>query len=131
MKTHLFSWRTSLLEKESLKSRLEQYTRRNSVRISGIPEELSENTDGIVLKLAEKLDVPITSADIDRCHRVGKPDNRGRTAATTKMRHRDINVKFATYNARHRLYSMRKELRNTDIHQRGLDHLSFKAALRR
>ena len=111
------SLRERISKVESDNDSLEQYTRRNSVRISGIPEELSENTDGIILKLAEKLDVPITSADIDRSHRVGKPDNRGRTAATTRMRHRDINVKFATYNARHRLYSMRKELRNTDMNK--------------
>ena len=111
------SLRERISKVESDNDSLEQYTRRNSVRISGIPEELSENTDGIVLKLAEKLDVPMTSADIDRSHRVGKPDNRGRTAATTKMRHRDIIVKFATYNARHRLYSMRKELRNTDMNK--------------
>ena len=111
------SLRERISKVESDNDSLEQYTRGNSARISGIPEELSENTDGIVLKLAEKLDVPITSADIDRSHRVGKPDNRGRTAATTKMRHRDINVKFATYNARHRLYSMRKELRNTDMNK--------------
>ena len=111
------SLRERISKVESDNDSLEQYTHRNSVRISGIPEELSENTDGIVLKLAEKLDVPMTSADIDRSHRVGKPDNRGRTATTTKMRHRDIIVKFATYNARHRLYSMRKELRNTDMNK--------------
>ena len=111
------SLRERISKVESDNESLEQYTRRNSVRISGIPEELSENTDDIVLKLADKLDVPMTSADIDRSHRVGKPDNRGRTAATSKTRHRDIIVKFATYNARHRLYSMRKELRTTDMNR--------------
>ena len=35
---------------------LEQYTRRNSVRISGVPEKLTgEDTDEIVLKIAEDL----------------------------------------------------------------------------
>ena len=111
------SLRERISKVESDNESLEQYTRRNSVRISGIPEELSENTDDIVLKLADKLDVPMTSADIDRSHRVGKPDNQGRTAATSKTRHRDIIVKFATYNARHRLYSMRKELRTTDMNR--------------
>ena len=117
LKSENESLRERISKVESDNDLLEQYTRRNGVRISGIPEELSEKTDGTLLKLAEKLDVPMTSADIDRSHRVGKPDNRGRTPATTKMRHRDIIVKYATYNARHRLYSMRKELQNTDMNK--------------
>ena len=59
------SLRERISKVESDNESLEQYTRRNSVRISGIPEELSENTDDIVLKLADKLDVPMTSADIE------------------------------------------------------------------
>ena len=44
----------------------------------------------------------MSSADIDRSHRVGKPDNQGHTAVTSRTRHPDIIVKFATYNGRHR-----------------------------
>ena len=44
----------------------------------------------------------MTSADINRSHRVGKPDNQGHTAATSRTRHPDTIVKFATYNGRHR-----------------------------
>ena len=45
------SIRESVSKIESINDSLVQYTRKNSVRISGIPEELSENTDDIVFKL--------------------------------------------------------------------------------
>ena len=51
---------------------LEQYSRRNSLRISGIPEEPGENTDQRVIQLAGGLGVDINPEDIDRSHRIGK-----------------------------------------------------------
>ena len=95
-------YRVRISKVESDNDSLELYTRRNSVRISGIPEELSENTADKVIKLADKLDFILTSADIDRSHRVGKPDNRGHTAASSRTSYRNIIVKFAICNARHR-----------------------------
>ena len=62
---------------------LEQYSRRNSLRISGYPEDKDERTDQVVIQLAFSLGV-------------------------------DIILKFATYNARDKLYQERKELRNTE-----------------
>ena len=76
---------------------LEQYSRRNSVRISGVNEAIDEDTDSIVMRIAEKLDVPMSTADIDRSHRVGKINEQGRNG---RRRPRDILVKFSTYNAR-------------------------------
>ena len=78
----------------------EQYGRRNCLRISGIAESTNENTDRIVLAIAEDLNVPLTQADIDRSHRVGKPVRGGR----------QIIVKFATYRARQILFEVRKKL---------------------
>ena len=46
----------------------EQYSRRNSIRITGISENKDENTDDIVLKLASDLGVYLNPADIDRSH---------------------------------------------------------------
>ena len=97
---------TRVARVESENDALEQYTRRNSIRISGIPETDSENTDEIVFKIADKLNVHIGSSDIDRSHRIGNPKTGGR--------HRDIIVKFATYNARQRIYHKRVELRNSE-----------------
>ena len=53
---------------------LEQYSRRNSVRIFGIPESQGEDTDQLVIKtVSDHLPCTISSADIDQSHRSGKP----------------------------------------------------------
>lgn len=89
---------------ESALDESEQYSRRNSLRVSNIKEDSSENTDEIVLNIANELNVEMSPNDIDRSHRVGKP-------SPTKTR--DILVKFATYRARQRLYNNRSSLKNS------------------
>ena len=84
---------------------LEQYSRRNTPRISGIPEEPNESTDTHVLELASDLNVNLFGHDIDRSHRVGKP-------SSTKTR--DIIVNSSRYNARRMLYEVRKDLRELE-----------------
>ena len=105
------------LEKEnnSLKSRVaslekiadqsEQYSRRNSLRISGLRENTGENTDDIVTNMATAIGCDLQLDEIDRTHRVGKPD-------PTRTRHREILVKFVSYRARQKLYKMRKNLKD-------------------
>lgn len=78
----------------------EQYGRRNCLRISGVEEHRDENTDNIVLSIAQKLNLPITATDIDRSHRVGK----------SVRDSRKIIVKFSTYRARQLLFAERKRL---------------------
>ena len=58
----------------------------------------------------------MTKQDIDRSHRVGKPVSGGRVgrADKSKRQHRDIIVKFTSYNARDRLFQMHKDLRETE-----------------
>ena len=90
---------------------LEHYSRRNSVRISGVNEAIDEDTDSIVMRIAEKLDVTMSTADIDRSHRVGKINEQRRNG---RRRPRDILVKFSTYNARRRLFLKRKDLRDSE-----------------
>ena len=80
----------------------EQYSRRNCLRITGVPEEATENTDEIVLKLAFDLGTDIRLSDIDRSHRFGRIDS-------ARARPRDIIVKFAT---RQKLYKVRSSLKD-------------------
>ncbi|KAL8606910.1 hypothetical protein ACOMHN_048706 [Nucella lapillus] len=86
---------------------LEQYSRRNNVRISGIPEpkggSVQEDTDNIVQKLGEAIGVRVTSEMIDRSHRVGK-----RTGTSD----RQIIVKFTSYRYSRLLMTSRKGLKN-------------------
>ena len=87
---------------------LKQYTRRNSVRISGVPETEGESCESIVLKLANEtlhLDPPLELNDIDRTHRVGRP-NGDRTSP------RSIILKFGTYRQRRRMMNARSKLSN-------------------
>ena len=97
---------------ESGNDNLEQYSRRNSLRISGFEEIPNENTDDIVLSVAHYLNVHLDHRDIDRSHRVGKT---GQKDASGQAKHRAIIVKFATYNARQRLYSKRKDLQESEL----------------
>ena len=71
---------------------LEQYSRRNTVRIRGLAEAANEGTDGLVKDLAaRKLEVEIGYSDVVRSHRVGKrPQGR--------LKPRDIIVRFTTHN---------------------------------
>ena len=94
---------------EEINDSLEQYSRRNSLRFSCIPEEADEQTDQVILGVANKLNIEIDFRDIDRSHRVGKLVTGIRNG---NRRHRDIIVKFARYNVRDSVYKMRREFRN-------------------
>ena len=85
---------------------LEQYSRRNNVRISGIPESTgaAENTDAVVKKVGEAIGVAVTDEMIDRSRRVGKPGKMGR----------DILVKFTSYRRKYLIMKARSNLKNKD-----------------
>ena len=53
-----------------LQDALEQYTRKQSLEIYGIPESTYTSTEDAVLKVAQVLDVPITADDIDISHKL-------------------------------------------------------------
>ncbi|KAK3909296.1 LINE-1 retrotransposable element ORF1 protein [Frankliniella fusca] len=85
---------------------LEQYGRRNNLRIFGIPEEENENTDDIILDLAAKMEVMMHRSCIDRSHRIGR-----RIPGTP----RPIIAKFVDYGNRRSLYEAKKNLKGTKI----------------
>lgn len=81
----------------------EQYSRRNCLKISGVPENIEKSTDEYVCDLARAIDVDIRVEDIDRSHRLGRPSS----AAEQRSRPRDIIVKFVSYRARAKFYKAR------------------------
>ena len=92
----------------------EQYSRRNCLRIYGIPENDRENTDDVMITLAnDELKVKLRPDDIDRSHRIGPlhPPKRGEK----KKPPRPIIVKFATYRSRHIVIRNRKLLKGKHI----------------
>ena len=83
---------------------LEQYGRRNSVRMYNIncAPYNSNCLDAVVDVLQNKLKVSVGPNDIDRCHPVGKPNVNGL---------KPIIVKFKTYNAKREVYSSKSNLK--------------------
>ena len=88
---------------------LEQYGRRSSLRISGIPEEEEEDSTAVVVSLANEvleLDPPLQPTDIDISHRLRKPRNARQGIPAP------IIVRFMTRKDRYRVISERKKLKN-------------------
>ncbi|KAB0797748.1 hypothetical protein PPYR_08741 [Photinus pyralis] len=84
----------------------EQYTRINSVRIFGIPEKPNENiADVVVNTIADKLNCPISKADIDICHRL--PSN--------NANHKPIIIKFVRREIKNNIFYNKKKLKGTPI----------------
>lgn len=83
----------------------EQYQRRNSLRIAGIPEKVDENLVERFLKINEqRLGLEISENDIDRIHRVGRPNEQ-------HTKHpRQVLIKFTSYRVRNLVYKRRKLL---------------------
>jgi len=87
---------------------LQQYTRRNCVLINGVPEHKGENTNDVVVNIAqEKMGIELEPEDLDRSHRIGKFKAPGK--------HRPLIVKFARYNVRQNFMKNRKQLKGTSI----------------
>ena len=51
---------------------LEQYSRKNSVEIHGMPHDAYTNTGQLVIKLAEALNITVEPEDIEISHNKGK-----------------------------------------------------------
>ena len=53
---------------------MEQYSRRNSILIHGLPEVKGKDTDSLLIEtVKEKMSLDVSIADIDRTHRIGAP----------------------------------------------------------
>ena len=88
----------------------EQYSRRNCLRFTGLEESAKENTDEVVLHLANTiLQVPITKDDIERSYRVGMKD-REPTSGGRRPLPRPIIVTFSSYGKRQQIIQNRRKL---------------------
>ena len=73
---------------------LEMYGRRNGVRIFGIKESEHENTDEIVIQLAEEMGVDVDSTKLGRSHRVGKKQQGKDRAIIAKFIGHNVKVAY-------------------------------------
>ena len=90
---------------EALLDALEQYSRRTSLRVSGIGENESECLYKTCVHLFNdrmQVSPPLKIEDFDRIHRLGKP---------VQGKVRPVLVKFATYQVRDRVFAARARLK--------------------
>ena len=92
--------------------RLEQYSRRDSVRVCGIAETDNENTNDIVVRVAKDMGVVISPNDISVSHRVGGP-RRGRTSDKP----RPILAKFVRREFKSQIMYRKKNLREVEAYR--------------
>jgi len=106
-------------ELAQLKSNLdemEQYIRRESLEIRGIPVTQDEDTSEIVRKIGDLIDVDIEESDISVSHRLPPPKNNH-----FKQLDPAIVVKFVRRDVRDQLYSARKHLRDKSTTDLGFE----------
>ena len=88
----------------------DQYSRREIVRITGVPYVQGEDTNNIMCRIACSLGVEITPADISVSHRSGKRINENP---------RPILCKFARRDTKHRILANKKFARNIKFDDMG------------
>ena len=82
---------------------LEQYTRKNSLEIHGIPEQAYNSTEEVILKLSEALEVKTTSDDIEISHKLNRHGEK------------PIIAKFTSHKVRTSLNKRRAGLKNVKV----------------
>lgn len=86
--------------------KLEQYSRRNNLRVYGIPERVGENSDLVLLSFfQEKLGIQLQITDIDRSHRTGKK--------LGGEHPRPLLVKFVSYRSKAEIFGKKKVLKGS------------------
>ena len=81
---------------------IEQYGRRTSVRIHNVRCDSSDDcVDAVLDILRQKMKADVRAEDIDRCHPVGKPNNKNI---------KPIIVKFKSYDTKHAVYKAKTNL---------------------
>lgn len=94
---------------ERIDDKMNQYSRKNCLRLSGIPESEGESVENIAVKMFSEMGTDVALNDIDNIHRLAKKT----TSNATPNRPRDIIIKFATFRARQKVYASRSALKST------------------
>ena len=73
LKTKANALENKIIDLEIQNNNVDQYSRRNDVEISGIPQSVSDNQlEEKVVDILKAIDVNITTNEIEACHRLGK-----------------------------------------------------------
>lgn len=125
--TEVSNLKSEVVNLQNAVDELEQYGRRNAVRVwsPSLPETPGEDTDALIINVAAKAGIQLPPNTIGRSHRVGRP-SAGKT--------RPIIVKFTGYNAPKMLYDARKNCPGVYISEdltRIRSNILYKARLER
>ena len=117
---------------------MEQYSRRDCVEISGLPEEPGENTNTLTIKVASLMGLNLEEKDISISHRL--PSNAQQNQSySSRLRPREgsalnkvnpanqfpkVIVKFARRGTEDQFYHGRKHLKNKSTKDIGLSRFS-------
>jgi hypothetical protein len=102
---------------------MQQYSRRDCVEISGIPEEPDENTDALTVKIGSLMGIRIHESDISISHRLPQKvqnesyssrlrSREGTTSGNRANRFPKIIVKFARRSVKDQFYQGRRNLKD-------------------
>ena len=96
-----------ITELYNLQDELEQYTRKNSIEICGIPESAYNSTEEAALKLSEALEVSMGSEDIEISHHLNRKGS--------EKGIRPIIVKFVSHKVKTQFYKSRAKLKHVRV----------------
>ena len=88
---------------------LDQYGRRENIRIHGVPESFDTKDDGesVVLNIANELNIKIKTEDIQRAHRLGR-------IRPNASKPRPVIVRFISYKMRNEFLYSKSTLKNSE-----------------
>lgn len=100
---------------------LKQYGRRDCLEIKGIPLTKEEDTDSIIMNLADKVGVKIDKSEISVSHRLPNPSFAVNSSNASSP---SIIVKFTRRNTHDKLYRARKLLKKISTKDLGYHRFS-------
>ena len=86
LKQEVAAQKAQISEQSDRIAELEQYSRRNCLNFTGVPESENENSVQLAIELSKMANVKIDKNDIDRAHRIGRPKQatQGQSPATPR-----------------------------------------------
>ena len=94
---------SEIAELYDLQDALEQYTRKNSLEIHGVPESAYTSTEEVVFKLSEASNVDINPNDVEISHKLHRKGIK------------PIIVKFQSHKVKSRMYKERAKLKHVRV----------------
>ena len=107
---HLDLKNTSIKETEKIDN-LEQYGRRQNLKIAGVPVQDGEDTNAVVMEVAKLLDVDILPSHISTSYRLPKKIGQTGNVICTPP----IIVRITNRDIRNKIYANRKQTRTLDL----------------